>query len=74
VTYASRTEAEHAIAKIRRIHGRVVGTAPDGRPYAATDGDLVTWVHASEVAMFAAAAISYGNRTYDETFLDQYDA
>jgi uncharacterized protein (DUF2236 family) len=74
VTYASRAEAEHAIAKIRRIHTRVVGTAPDGRPYAATDGDLVTWVHASEVSMFAAAAVAYGSRTYDKAFLDQYVA
>jgi len=74
VTYASRTEAEHAIAKIRRIHTKVVGTAPDGRPYTATDGDLVTWVHASEVAMFAAAAVAFGNRRYDEAFLDHYVA
>jgi len=72
VTYGSRAEAEQAISKIRRIHARVVGTAPDGRPYAATDGDLVTWVHASEVAMFAAAAITYGHRSYDEAFLDRY--
>jgi uncharacterized protein (DUF2236 family) len=74
VTYASRDEAEKAIAKIRRIHARVVGVAPDGRPYAATDGALLTWVHASEVAMFAAAALAFGNRPYDEKFLDAYVA
>ncbi len=72
VTYGSRTEAEQAIAKILRIHTRVVGTAPDGRKYAAIDGDLVTWVHASEIAMFAAAAMAFGNRTYDEALLDRY--
>ena len=72
VTYASRDDAELAIAKIRRIHTRVVGIAPDGRSYAATDGALVTWVHASEVAMFAAAALAYGTRTYDDASLDRY--
>ena len=32
----------------------------------------MTWVHASEVAMFAAAALAYGTRTYDDASLDRY--
>src|SRR5664279_1117062 len=37
----------------------MAGVAPDGRPYAATDPDLLTWVHAAEVSSFLAASRVY---------------
>src|SRR5262249_36577427 len=32
-TYGSTTDAEAAISDLRRVHARVRGVAPDGRPY-----------------------------------------
>ena len=37
----------------------MVGTAPDGRPYAADDPALLTWVHVAEVSSFLAAYLRY---------------
>jgi len=41
----SKEEARRSIAAVKRVHRRVHGIAPDGRPYSASDPDLVTWVH-----------------------------
>jgi uncharacterized protein (DUF2236 family) len=54
-TYGSTETAERLIKLVKGIHRRGRGTAPDGRPYAASDPDLVTWVHATEVANFFKA-------------------
>jgi uncharacterized protein (DUF2236 family) len=54
-TYGSTETAERLIKLVKGIHRRVRGTTPDGRPYAASDPDLVTWVHATEVANFLKA-------------------
>lgn len=54
-TYGSTAAAEQLIELVRRIHRKVRGTAPDGRPYAADDPALVTWVHVTEVSNFLRA-------------------
>jgi uncharacterized protein (DUF2236 family) len=54
-TYGSTETAEKLIRLVRSIHRTVRGTAPDGRPYSADDPDLITWVHATEVASFLKA-------------------
>ena len=54
-TYGSTEAAERLVKLVRAYHRRVVGTTPDGVPYDARDPHLVTWVHATEVAMFLAA-------------------
>lgn len=59
-TFHSRVEAEAAIARVRAVHRRVVGTTPDGRAYAAGDPALLAWVHAAEVTCFLAANRAYG--------------
>ncbi|MFJ1704828.1 oxygenase MpaB family protein [Kitasatospora sp. NPDC088346] len=51
-TLGSTAAAEQAIAGVRRIHPRIRGTAPDGRPYRADDPALLTWVHTAEVSCF----------------------
>jgi uncharacterized protein (DUF2236 family) len=51
-SYGSTREAEAAIARVRRVHEGIRGTAPDGRPYAAGDPHLLTWVHVAEAACF----------------------
>ena len=36
-TFGTVEQAEAAIAQVRRVHRRVKGIAPDGRPYSAAD-------------------------------------
>jgi uncharacterized protein (DUF2236 family) len=73
-TFASTARAEEAIAAVRRVHTRVRGTAPDGRPYAAGDPDLLTWVHVAEVSCFLAGYQRYGTGRLDQTARDRYYA
>ncbi len=58
-TYGGLHDAEQLIDKVRRIHLQVVGHAPDGRAYAASDPELLTWVHVSEVSQFLAGYLRY---------------
>lgn len=59
-TYAERSIAEAAIAKVRDVHERVGGTLPDGMPYRADDPQLLAWVHVTEMWSFLAAWQRYG--------------
>jgi len=54
-TYGTTADADAAIARVRAIHERVRGVAPDGRPYAANDPELLAWVHHVEVQSFLLA-------------------
>ncbi len=36
-TFGRAADAQAAVSRVRAIHERVTGTAPDGRPYAASD-------------------------------------
>jgi uncharacterized protein (DUF2236 family) len=48
VSFGDRAAAEHAAARVRRIHEHVRGTdAVTGRPYTATDPALLLWVRAT---------------------------
>ena len=58
-TYGGLHDAEQLIDKVRHIHLQVVGSAPDGRPYSASDPELLTWVHVSEVSQFLAGYLRY---------------
>lgn len=71
-TYGSRADAERLIALVRRIHAGVHGVAPDGRPYAANDPELLTWVHAAEVSSFLNAYLRYRQPTLSLARQDQY--
>ncbi|WP_263144684.1 oxygenase MpaB family protein [Pseudomonas sp. RIT-PI-AD] len=73
-TFAGREDAERLIEKVRLIHLRVVGTAPDGRPYAASDPDLLTWVHVAEVSSFLRAHLRYRNPYLSGPDQDRYYA
>lgn len=52
--------AQQAVDRVKAVHGRVVGTAADGRPYAANDPHLLRWVHVAEVDSFLRAHQEYG--------------
>lgn len=51
-TYAPRAQTEALIEHVHRIHGHISGHGEDGRPYAANDPDLLTWVHVTEAYSF----------------------
>ncbi len=44
-TFGNTEAATALIERVRRMHERVNGTMPDGRPYRAMDPDLIGWVH-----------------------------
>jgi uncharacterized protein (DUF2236 family) len=44
-TFGSTEAATALIERVRRMHERVNGTMPDGRPYRALDPELIGWVH-----------------------------
>ncbi|MDP3814192.1 oxygenase MpaB family protein [Pseudomonas sp.] len=73
-TYGSRADADWLIDKVKRIHLHVVGTAPDGRPYAASDPALLTWVHVAEVHSFLQAHLRYRNPQLSGADQDSYYA
>jgi uncharacterized protein (DUF2236 family) len=71
-TYGDRAEAQALIDQVREVHSRVVGRLPDGTPYAASDPDLLTWVHVAEVSSFLAAYLRYADRNLPPVAQDQY--
>ncbi|UUT20750.1 oxygenase MpaB family protein [Pseudomonas sp. T8] len=71
-TFGSRQDAEWLIDKVRTIHLQIVGHAPDGRPYAASDPQLLTWVHVAEVSSFLAAHLRYRNPQLSPANQDRY--
>ena len=73
-TFGSRQDAQWLIDKVRTIHLQVVGTAPDGHPHAASDPDLLTWVHVAEVSSFLAAHLRYRNPDLSPADQDRYYA
>src|SRR6185436_498261 len=72
-TYGPTKVAEELVATVRRVHENVVGTAPDGRAYAASDPDLLTWVHVAEVASFLRSYRRYAG-TLSTAEQDRYFA
>jgi uncharacterized protein (DUF2236 family) len=73
-TFGSTQDANWLINKVRTIHLQITGTAPDGRPYAASDPDLLTWVHVGEVSSFLGAYLRYRNPKLSATDQDRYYA
>jgi uncharacterized protein (DUF2236 family) len=73
-TFGTAQDAEKMVAAIRRVHDTVVGTAPDGRAYAANDPHLLRWVHVAEIDSFLAAHQRFGARPLDQAGRDEYVA
>jgi len=73
-TFGPAADAQRAVDKVRGIHQRVHGIAPDGRPYRATDPHLLEWVHVAEVDSFLLAHRLYGARPLDQRGRDEYVA
>ncbi len=71
-TFGTVAHATEAIDTVRRVHARISGTAPDGRPYRAGDPHLLGWVHAAEVDSFLRAHQRYGAHPLDARGCDDY--
>jgi uncharacterized protein (DUF2236 family) len=53
--YGPRDEARRMIQRVVRLHEKVTGTTPDGRPYRANDPRLLDWVQATAAWGFIEA-------------------
>ena len=73
-TFGTTEQAAKACRRVRRVHATVTGTAPDGRPYRATDPHLLLWVHLAEIDSFLAAHQRYGSPPLDADQRDGYVA
>src|SRR5215467_10254319 len=73
-TFGRASDAGKAIARVRAIHRKITGTAPDGRPYAASDPHLLTWVHIAEADSFLRAHARFGAHPLDQAGRDGYVA
>ena len=70
--FVGGTDAEMLIARVRGIHARVAGTAPDGRAYAASEPALLTWVHVAEHSSFLRSYQRYAPRSLLPAEVDRY--
>ncbi|MGO8886876.1 MAG: oxygenase MpaB family protein [Streptosporangiaceae bacterium] len=73
-TFGLASDARAATERVRGIHQRVTGTAPDGRLYAASDPHLLTWVHIAEADSFLRAHTRFGAEPLDQAGRDGYVA
>jgi uncharacterized protein (DUF2236 family) len=73
-TFGRASDAREAIGRVRAIHQKITGTAPDGRPYAASDPHLLTWVHIAEADSFLRAHARFGAQPLDQAGRDGYVA
>ena len=71
-TFGATAAADAAIARVRRIHERVVGTLPDGTHYRASDPELLTFVHVAEVDSFLRAHLRYKDAGLAGEVQDEY--
>ncbi len=71
-TFGTVAEAEAAVAQVRRVHRRVHGVAPDGRPYSADDPELVTFIHVAEMSSFLRSSQRYGAQPLTRHECDRY--
>lgn len=73
-TFGTSERAQEAVSTVRRVHRRVRGIAPDGRPYSASDPHLLAWVHCVEVRNFLTAHRRFGATSLDQSGRDGYVA
>lgn len=73
-TFGTIEDADKAVRIVRAVHGRISGTAPDGRAYEASDPHLLRWVHVAEIDSFLRAHDRYGSKRLDAAGRDQYVA
>ncbi|HZJ07456.1 MAG TPA: oxygenase MpaB family protein [Nocardioidaceae bacterium] len=73
-TFGTAEDAEAMVNRIRSVHRTVVGAAPDGRPYSASDPHLLRWVHIAEIDSFLTSHQRFGRHPLDAEGRDGYVA
>lgn len=73
-TFGAASDAQRAVDRVRTVHDRVRGIAPDGRPYQASDPHLLEWVHVAEVDSFLRCHQRYGEHPLTDSECDDYVA
>jgi uncharacterized protein (DUF2236 family) len=73
-TFGQRDSALAAIAKVKAIHERVSGTAPEGAAYRATDPWLLAWVHVAGAINFLDGWRRYAEPRMSNADQDRYFA
>ena len=73
-TFGPASQAQRAVDIVHRVHKHVVGTTPDGEPYAANDPHLLLWVHLAELDSFLAAHDRFGEQPLVGAERDEYIA
>jgi len=71
-TYAPTEQAQMLIDRVKLIHSQVKGVAEDGRPYAADDPHLLTWVHVTEAYSFLQGYRRYSHVALPVGAADRY--
>lgn len=71
-TFGSRALAETLIKRVRVVHEQVRGRTPDGRPYAANEPALLTYVHVAEVWALLRAHQRYSLAPLTSAEKDRY--
>ncbi|WP_201315530.1 oxygenase MpaB family protein [Dyella sp. EPa41] len=71
-TYAPRGQAQKLIERVKTIHSQVHGVTEDGRPYAADDPALLTWVHVTEAYSFLQGYRRYSHASLPAGAADHY--
>lgn len=71
-TFGTEEHAAEIIDRVRAVHERVRGKAPDGRAYRASDPRLLLWVHSAEADSFLRAHQRYGYRPLNADEADEY--
>lgn len=73
-TFGTIENAERLVESVRAMHDQVVGIAPDGRPYAASDPHLLGWVHVAEIETFLTCYQTYSPTPLTPSEADSYVA
>ncbi len=71
-TFGATADAVRVSRMVRGLHRRVVGTAPDGRPYAASDPDLLAWVSMTFTDSLLACDQAFGAHPVDRATADRF--
>ena len=71
-TFGTIENAERLVESVRAMHDQVVGIAPDGRPYAASDPHLLGWVHVAEIETFLTCYQTYSPTPLTSSEADSY--
>lgn len=70
-TFGTTEAATRTIERVKRMHGRIEGTRPDGTPYRALEPELLAWVHTSIPWMILRAFERY-HRPLSPSERDRY--